>query len=232
MSALPSGSAPPEAGVGPALRAWLVGQFGRPRGAVGALAGWIMERRASNVARNQWTVELMALEAHHHVLEIGFGPGLALGRIADRLDGGVAVGLDHSRTMVAMAARRNRAAIRAGKVRLCCGSVEDPGFPQDRSLEGPFDRILAVNVVPFWRDRRAVLRRLADRLAPGGAVLLTVQKRFGDTSREAALALGSEIAADMAAAGLGATRIETLETVDPVAVCVIGAAAGEGGSAA
>ena len=34
-------------------------QFHQPTGAVGHVAGWIMGRRSSNVARNRWAVQLL-----------------------------------------------------------------------------------------------------------------------------------------------------------------------------
>ena len=52
----------------------VMGQFGRPSGALGALAGVVMATRASNRRRNAWTVELLEVQPDHQVLEIGFGP--------------------------------------------------------------------------------------------------------------------------------------------------------------
>lgn len=53
-------------------------QFGHPRGPLGHLAGWIMGARASNRERSRWAVSLLDIEPTDRVLEIGFGPGLAI----------------------------------------------------------------------------------------------------------------------------------------------------------
>ena len=56
----------------------LAGQFGNPHGPLGRLAGRIMATRGSNIERNRWTVDLLELKPHHRVLEVGYGPGLAI----------------------------------------------------------------------------------------------------------------------------------------------------------
>jgi SAM-dependent methyltransferase len=208
-----------------ALKRALICQFARPHGSLGWLAGWIMAARGSNRLRNHWTVNLMRIEPQHRVLEIGFGPGLALAEVCARLAGGCAVGIDHSAAMVRMAGVRNRRALASGGLSLLQASAEDPGGMADPVLAGPFDRIFAVNVAQFWRKPEEVLRRLVARLSPEGAIYLTFQPRGGDTTDAAASAFGAAMAARMHAAGLERTRIEELHDVSPMAVCVIGAMA-------
>lgn len=53
-------------------------QFGRPTGLWGGLAGWVMAHRASNRRRSAWAVSLLEVERADRVLEIGFGPGVAI----------------------------------------------------------------------------------------------------------------------------------------------------------
>jgi hypothetical protein len=53
-------------------------QFHRPAGLLGRVVGWIMANRPSNIQRSRWTVDLVNLQAGGRVLEIGFGPGLAI----------------------------------------------------------------------------------------------------------------------------------------------------------
>lgn len=59
-------------------------QFGRPRGLLGRLAGRIMASRGSNLARNQWAVELLEVRPDDRILEVGFGPGVAVAVIGAR----------------------------------------------------------------------------------------------------------------------------------------------------
>jgi SAM-dependent methyltransferase len=61
-------------------------------------------------------------------------------------DSGHVYSIDHSEAMLRQAARRNAAAIRAGRVTLTRGSVDE--LPPAR--HGPFDAILAVNSSGFW----------------------------------------------------------------------------------
>src|SRR5262245_60583462 len=89
----------------------IVSQFARPRGVPGHVAGWIMGRRASNVERNQWVVSLLEVRPTDRILEVGCGPGVALGEMARRAPEGSVCGLDHSRVMVEQAKRRNAVAI-------------------------------------------------------------------------------------------------------------------------
>jgi SAM-dependent methyltransferase len=121
---------------------YLISQFKRPRGILGRLAGWIMANRPSNRLRNAWTVDLLDLRPDDRVLEVGYGPGLALRLAAERVSDGRIVGIDHSEAMRDQARIRNRAAVAAGRVKLFVGSVAELSQPSDSELDGPFDKIL------------------------------------------------------------------------------------------
>jgi cyclopropane fatty-acyl-phospholipid synthase-like methyltransferase len=150
------------------------------------------------------------------VLEIGCGPGLALRACAARAD--TVVGLDHSRTMLDQAARRNRRAVAEGRVRLRLGGLE-----QLPVLEGPFDRVFSVNVVQFLPDRAAAFRDLFSVLAPGGLIATTYLPRARDATRADALEMANAVRANMAAAGFVDIRLEELPLRPVPAVCVLGA---------
>ena len=96
----------------------LVQQFGKPSGPLGVLAGLIMSvRPSSNRVRNLRTLEGLDIQPADSVLEVGFGPGLAVARAAELASAGKVVGiLDDSELMLRHARRRNAAAIRAGRV--------------------------------------------------------------------------------------------------------------------
>src|SRR5215203_2750916 len=99
-------------------------QFGRPTGLPGRIAGGIMAHRASNRRRNAWAVSLLDVRRDDRVLEIGFGPGIAISELSARAPEGYVCGLDHSAMMVRHAARRNADAVRRGEVDLRLGSAE------------------------------------------------------------------------------------------------------------
>jgi SAM-dependent methyltransferase len=208
--------------VSTALRRYLVGQFGNPRGPVGWLAGRVMAGRPSNRLRNQWTVDLLDLKPTHRVLEIGYGPGLALELVLPRVPAGFVAGLDRAATMCDMAAARNRNAMREGRLALLVGDVDGLAARGEAALAGPFDRIFAVNVAMFWMDPAAVFATLAARLAADGRIHVTHQPRAGERSDAAALAAADRLANAMRVAGLIDVRIERLEDLSPIAVCVIG----------
>ncbi len=205
-----------------AIKSYVVGQFGRPHGLADRLAGLVMARRASNRQRNRWTVDLMEIQPDHRVLEIGYGPGVALADVCRRLGGGRAVGLDHSATMLRAARRRNRQALQSGKLELHVGSLGDLDVVGHSALAGPFDRIFAVNVLMFSDDPVADLSALADRLGPAGKIYVTFQPRGDIQTDAAALAAAETMTRHMRSAGLADVTTETMTDLDPMAVCVIG----------
>jgi SAM-dependent methyltransferase len=142
-----------------AVIAAIVGQFGHPQGTAGSVAGWVMAHRPSNRQRNSWVVSLLDVQPTDRVLEIGFGPGLAIAELSRRVGGsGHVYGIDHSEVMLRQATRRNASAIAAGRVSLSRASVDQ--LPP--SLGGPFDAILTVNSLGFWpapTERLDELRR-------------------------------------------------------------------------
>jgi SAM-dependent methyltransferase len=201
------------------LREAIVRQFGRPQGLAGRLVGLVMTVRASNRERNRRTVELLQIQPEDRVLEIGYGPGLAIGWAAERAVRGTVVGVDHSALMRRTAARRNARLVEAGRVELHAATVETmPRFP------APFDKVFAVNVYMFWPDPVAVLTALSAVMRPGGTLALTFQPRNrGATSADARRG-GERIAESLRAAGFLDVRVEVLPVRPVEAVCVLGRA--------
>src|SRR5258708_17942437 len=73
----------------------VIGQGHHPRGAAGSVTGWVFAHRPSNRQRNGWVVSLLDVQPAERVLEIGFGPGLAVAELA-RAGARHAYGIDHS----------------------------------------------------------------------------------------------------------------------------------------
>src|SRR5262249_53092452 len=102
-----------------------------PTGFVGYVVGWILAIRPSNRKRNIWAVSLLDVQRRDRVLEIGFGPGIAIAEMSRMAADGYVCGVDHSEVMVRWATRRNAAAVRTGRVDLRLGSVDAlPVFPE------------------------------------------------------------------------------------------------------
>ena len=199
--------------------AGVVRQFGKPTGALGAIAGVVMSRRQSNRQRNDWTLDLLDIRPEDRVLELGFGPGLGMQGAAGRAHRGEVFGVDHSAVMLRQASKRNAAAIAEERVKLHLASVDAlPDFPVK------FDKIFGVNVHMFWSDAAAVIAELLLLLQPEGTLALTFQPRKpGATSADTARA-GEKLAALFQSAGFARVRSEVLE-LTPAAVCVLGSRA-------
>lgn len=184
----------------------LVRQAGRPRGIPGQLVGWLFAHRTSNVRRNRWAVSLLDIQPTDRVLEIGFGPGIAIAELAKRA--GHVYGVDHSEVMVRQARRRNP----APHVDLVHASVDQlPDFG------APLDAVLAVNTLGFWAEPVERLREVRQLLKPGGRIALVTQPRV---TRDTADRVAGKLAELLTQAGFGEPRTEILDLNPPVA-CVL-----------
>jgi ubiquinone/menaquinone biosynthesis C-methylase UbiE len=203
----------------------LVRQFGRPQGIGGRMAGWVMAHRHSNRQRNHWVVSLLAVRPTDRVLEIGFGPGVAIAELARRTPRGHVYGIDHSQVMVQQASRRNKAAIREHRVELLHASADRlPSFDE------PLDAILAVNSLGFWPDRTQRLRDLRRLLRPGGQIALASQPRCPGATRDTTTRAAQELHDLLTQAGFASIQVETLE-LDPPVACVLATNPGPQGDA-
>jgi ubiquinone/menaquinone biosynthesis C-methylase UbiE len=147
------------------LQSLFMRAFGRPSGLLGRLGGLLMARMNRDCAA--WTIGLLEVGPRDRVLEIGFGPGVAIRLLAELVPQGHVAGVDPSRVMMEQASARNRAAIKAGRVELRRGSVESLPFEDDS-----FDRALAVNAMQVWPDAAAGLNEVRRVLRRGGRLAL------------------------------------------------------------
>jgi SAM-dependent methyltransferase len=191
-------------------------QFGRPTGLWGRAAGLLMAHRSSNRRRNAWVVSLLEVRPDDRVLEIGFGPGLAIRELGRLATEGYVCGIDHSELMLRRASRLNADAIERGVIDLRLGSVEQlPAFDE------PFDKILAVNASMFWREPVARLEQLRSLLRSGGLIAVAHQPRGPGASDETAAAAGGKATANLGRAGFSELRLETM-ALKPAVVCALG----------
>ncbi len=198
----------------------LVSQFHRPHGLGGYVAGWLMAHRSSNVQRNRWVVSLLDVQPSDRVLEVGFGPGLAIAGLSARTPNGVVFGVDHSEVMVHVARRRNAAAVRSGRVDLRLAEAD--ALPDFGS---PLDKVIAVNAMGFWPEPVARLKELHALLCTGGTVAVASQPRCPGATANTSAKAGQEIAARLRDAGFSPKRVETLD-LDPPVVCVVAISSG------
>jgi ubiquinone/menaquinone biosynthesis C-methylase UbiE len=175
-----------------------------------------MATRSSNRERNERTIELLELHESDRVLEVGFGPGLAIEMAARLVHTGKIVGVDHSKVMLRQASRRNAAAIAGGRVELHLASAEVlPAFAE------PFDKVMASNVLMFVGNPVSVLARWLTLMRPGGRIAITHQSRKKGAMSAESAAEAERIAADLHAAGFADVWIEMFEMKPVAAACVL-----------
>lgn len=121
---------------------------------------------------NYWATALMDVKHNDRILEVGFGPGVAIHDMADRAPNGYIAGIDYSGAMVARAMLRNFNHMLKGRVNLQLASVCErlPSFPTQ------FNKIVAINNVMYWAKPVAALKRLKKLLVPGGSLNLVIQR--------------------------------------------------------
>ena len=189
----------------------IVSQFRRPRGLGGRLAGREMALRGSNRKRNAWAVGILNVQPTDRVLEIGFGPGIAVRELARRAIRGKVVGIDHSEVMLSQARRRNKDAVLAGRVDLRLGSAESlPAFDE------LFDKVLTVNSIMFWTEPVERLKELRSVMQPGATIAIVRQPRGPGSRALSKESVAEEIRELRAGAGIAAMRADPRDLKPPV----------------
>jgi ubiquinone/menaquinone biosynthesis C-methylase UbiE len=153
-------------------RSTLMRAFGRPSGVLGRIGGLIMAR--TNRACAEWVCALIEPREGDRILEIGFGPGVAIELLAQGGKPGRVAGIDVSDEMVGQANRRNAAAIARGLVELRHAAVDGLPYPDEN-----FDKVLAINSMQAWPDALAGLREIRRVLRPGGLLALAFTPHSG-----------------------------------------------------
>ena len=185
---------------------YIDGQFRRPTGVVGRIIGGRMAQQ--HESENEWTVALLSVQPTDHILEIGFGPGTTIRRLATLASNGCVTGIDFSHTMVQVARTRNAATIKAGRVSLTYGNAANLPYS-----ENSFDKALSIHALYFWPDALRVLQEIQCVLKPGGMLALTLlprEKWLGDGkgTPDCRVYSADDIVKLMLAAGFSNTSIE------------------------
>lgn len=200
-------------------------QYRRPSGWLGRYIGRSMAR--DHMPENQWTVTVLNAQPTDHILELGFGPGIAIQALTPLVPQGRITGIDASKTMVSAARWRNRAAVRRGQVALHCGDSARLPF-----AEHSFDKAFGIHTIYFWPQPLDALREIQRVLRPGGTLVITVLPKAKWNANNPDMPVGTpqcrpysgdELVAMLREAGFGTIRIVEDHNADrPSNFCVIG----------
>lgn len=161
-------------------------QFGQPHGLLGRIAGKLMA--STGIEQNKWTLSLLNIQKTDHVLEIGFGPGVATELVSNVIQDGSYLGIDYSDVMLQQATKRNKKAIREGRIQLKLADVNHlPRFEQK------FDKVFSVNSIIFWKDPVASLQTIRQMMKSNACIALTVLPYKKGTTEETVKRLGHDI---------------------------------------
>jgi ubiquinone/menaquinone biosynthesis C-methylase UbiE len=116
---------------------------------------------------NRVAIDALKIDPGETVLELGFGPGRAIRTLASMLPKGQVLGIDQSVVMYEQASRYNKRAIRMGRVELQQGRFDALPWGADT-----VDKILAANVVYFFRADAGEIREARRVLRPGGTMAI------------------------------------------------------------
>ncbi len=120
-----------------------------------------------NADLNALVYETLSIKENDHVLEIGFGTGTLINKIAALIDNGVVEGIDFSKTMDAIARKKNKKHINNGKAKIHLGDFNDVPFD-----ENCFDKVFSVNTIYFWKNPAATVSKISRILKPGGKLII------------------------------------------------------------
>ena len=140
----------------------------RPEGEAGrAMLARMNESHAHLV---DWGLARIELHAGDTVLDIGWGGGNTLARIAERVTEGHLVGIDYAETSVEASRAFNAALIGPGRMEILHGSVESLPFE-----DGHFDEVVTVESFYFWPNPEECLKEVARVVKKGGTFLLLAE---------------------------------------------------------
>jgi len=154
-----------------ALLKFVASQLRKPSGFIGrVVVSRVLNR--GNVPMNQLTFTLLDLKPDDHVIEVGFGGGDLISRVAAVVARGRIAGVDFSPEMIAVCTKRFAQLVQAGRLELRCASAESLPYTPEQ-----FTKACTVNTIYFWPDPIAPLKELQRVLRDGGRLVVCFNPR-------------------------------------------------------
>lgn len=188
-------------------------QFSIPKGFLGRIAGAVMA--LENRRLNNWTLSNLQMEDGHHILEIGYGPGVCIGSILKRYPAVTIDGIDVSKTMKKQAIKRLGEYIGKDKVKLMVGDVEEKNLGFNK-----YDRVITVNNYTIWTNPRNGLGCIYSSLKVGGRIAITMQPREKNASTIKTRMFANQIYNDLIDCGFSNIDVSFNQIHPILAVCV------------
>ena len=205
--------------------AFIARQAAHPSGAIGRMLLRVMARETARF--NAEILDHLEPRAADHILEVGYGHGLALMTAAERAPDARLSGIDVSAAATRAAARRCRGLLAAGRLDLRTG--DSSALPW---AAGSFDRAFSVHTLYFWSEPERDLREIRRVLGPTGRFALGFRERS-----DAALASfppptyrfhsAAEVSGLLAAVGFEAVELHRAAAGRGLWIAVAGAGAAE-----
>ena len=149
----------------------LAQQLGHPSNITGK---WVLaplwNRR--NRALNDVALAKLDLRPDDRVLEVGFGGGYLLGRIAAVVTEGSIAGVDVSEAMVAYSRKHCQSLVKTGRLDLRCTPAETLPFQPAQ-----FDKACTVNSIFYWNDVSRAISELWRVLKVHGVLVICFTRR-------------------------------------------------------
>jgi SAM-dependent methyltransferase len=147
------------------LSSYVAAQLRKPSGRFGTI---IMSRLLNRLNRpaNELVLGNLRLQPNDRILEVGFGGGDMLERVAATVTQGLIAGVDVSGEMVDFCLKRLHA-LPSERLDLRCASVEALPYPDNH-----FNKACAINTIYFWPDTTQGLNELKRVLRPAGTLCI------------------------------------------------------------
>ena len=144
-------------------------QARKPDGLFGRMVMSIVFDRG-NAFLNNFVNELISVKIDDRIIEIGFGTGKLIDKMAQQIDTGLIEGVDFSKVMVSIARKRNKKNITKGKVKILEGNFDEMPFEKES-----FTKACSINTLYFWSEPAQTAKKIAEILKPDGKLILAFE---------------------------------------------------------